>query len=194
MLSLTRPTEGRIRMYLGRACAWPCSYPHVGATLGDPPPGYVVDHHRLRLGAGPQVFDRAREALRGWAMFQIGWVEVRPRRSLIEEGTGVALLARGLGFWSLFACRIVRVIEECGPVESIGFAYGTLSGHVLAGEERFLVRWDRRRGDVWFDLRAVSRPARLAGRLGYPLIRRVQRRFAPDSLRTMARAIGGGTS
>jgi uncharacterized protein (UPF0548 family) len=193
MLSLTRPTEGRIRSYLDRANERPCSYPHVGATLGDPPPGYVVDHHRLRLGAGPHAFDRARAALRGWAMFRVGWVEVWPPRPPIEEGTAVAVLARGLGFWSLFACRIVRVIEGCGPVESFGFAYGTLPGHVLAGEERFLVRWDRRRGDVWYDLLALSRPARLAGRLGYPLVRRVQRRFAPDSLRAMARAIGGGT-
>src|SRR3954451_22988088 len=94
MLSLTRPTEARIRSYLQRRGGRPCSYPHVGATLGEPPPGYVVDHHRLRLGAGPHAFDRARAALRDWAMFRVGWAEVWPARPPIEAGTVVALLAR----------------------------------------------------------------------------------------------------
>jgi len=191
MLCLTRPTEGRIRSYLARRGGLPCSYPHVGATLRESPPGYVVDHHWLRLGAGPLAFDRARAALREWAMFRVGWAEVWPARPLIEEGTVVAVLVHGLGLYSLFACRIVRVIEEGGPVASSGFAYGTLPGHLLAGEERFLVQWDREEGSVWFDLLAVSRPSGPAGRLAYPLIRRVQRRFAPDALLAMARAVGG---
>lgn len=193
MLCLTRPTEGRIRSYLARRGDRPCSYPHVGATPGEPPPGYVVDHHRLRLGAGPLAFDRARAALRDWAMFRLGWAEVWPARPPIEPGTVVAVLARGLGLHALFACRIVRVIEQDGAVASLGFAYGTVPGHLLAGEERFLVQWDRDEGSVWYDLRAVSRPSGLTGRLAYPLVRRVQRRFAPDSLRAMARAVGGAT-
>ena len=137
------------------------------------------------------MFDRACAALRGWAMSRVGWVEIWPPESPLEEGTTVAVVARGLGLWSVSACRIVRVIAEHGPIESFGFAYGTLPGHVLSGEERFLVRWDRREGSVWYDLLAFSRPAHLVGRLGYPLVRRVQRRFAPDSLRAMARAVEG---
>jgi uncharacterized protein (UPF0548 family) len=194
MLSLIRPSEARIRQFLARRRGLPYSYPDVGSSLGKPPAGYVLDHHRVRLGEGLHVFERARAALRDGAMFRVGWVEARPSSSPIEEGTTIALLARGLGLWALFACRVVRVVEEHGPVESYGFAYGTLPGHALSGEERFTVRWDRAKGSVWYEVLAISRSSRLAWRLAYPLIRRIQRRFAPASLRAMACAIEGGES
>jgi len=156
VLSITRPSEARIGAFLDRRRAIPLSYPHVGCTHGEPPAGYVCDHNRVRLGEGEQVFHRAVAALRRWEMFRIGWVEVRPPGAPIAEGTTVATLARAQGVWALFACRIVRVIEEHGPVEAFGFAYGTLAGHILGGEERFLVQWDRAAGSVWYDLRALS--------------------------------------
>lgn len=192
VLSITRPSEARIAAFLDRQRERRLSYPHVGCTLGDPPAGYACDHNRVRLGEGEQVFHRAVAALRRWVMFGVGWVEIRPPDAPIAEGTTVAILGRALGVWSLFACRIVRVIEEHGPVETFGFAYGTLPGHMLSGEERFLVQWDRAEGSVWYDLRALSRPTRLAWRLGYPLVRRIQKRFAPQSLRAMARVVAGG--
>ncbi|HEX8204050.1 MAG TPA: DUF1990 domain-containing protein [Isosphaeraceae bacterium] len=192
MLSVTRPTESRIDAFLDRQRGLPLSYPDVGCTLGEPPAGYVLDQNQVRLGEGEPVYHRAVAALRRWAMFDVGWVEIRPPGAPIAEGTTVAILGRALGVWSLFACRIVRVIEEHGPVEAFGFANGTLPGHMLGGEERFLVQWDRREGSVWYDLRALSRPTRLGWRLGYPLVRRVQRRFAPESLRALARAVAGG--
>ncbi len=189
MLSLTRPSEARIRRFLEDQSGLPYSYSDVGASLGEPPVGYVLDHHRVKLGEGPLAFDRAGAALRGWEMFRVGWVEVWPPAAPLEEGTTVALLARMPGLWTLFACRIVAVIDEHGPVESYGFAYGTLPGHPLSGEERFTVRWDRADGDVRYDLLAISRPSRLAWRIGYPLVRLIQRRFAPRSLRAMTRAV-----
>ncbi len=192
MLSLTRPSEARIRRFLVEQRGLPYSYPDVGASLGNPPAGYVLDHNRVRIGEGPQVFERASAALRDWAMIRVGWVEVFPPGSPVEEGTTVALLACGFGLWSLFACRIVRVIEEHGPVESFGFAYGTLPGHALSGEEQFTIRWDRTEGSVWYDLLAISRPSSLAWRLVHPLVRRAQRRFAPASLQAMADALEGG--
>ena len=92
----------------------------------------------------------------------------------------------------MFACRVVQVVEERGPVEEYAFSYGTLPGHLLDGEERFAVRWDRRDDSVWYDLLAFSRPSSVVSQLAYPMIRRAQRRFAPDSLRAMARAVEGG--
>jgi uncharacterized protein (UPF0548 family) len=164
----------------------------VGSSLGEPPAGCVLDDHQVRLGAGRQVFERARAALRDWAMFRVGWVEVCPPCSPIEEGMTFALLARGLGVWALFGCRIVRVIEGHGPVELYGFASGTLPGHALSGEERFTIQWDRVEDSVWYDVLAISRPSHFVWRLGYPLLRRIQRRFAPASLRAMAHALEGG--
>ena len=71
-----------------------------------------------------------------------------------------------------------------------GFAYGTLPGHAESGEERFLVEWDRSDNAVWYDIVAFSRPKHPLARLGYPLTRRTQKRFARDSVAAMRRAIG----
>jgi uncharacterized protein (UPF0548 family) len=192
MLSPTRPTEVQLRDLLARSRELPLSYAEVGATAGTPPVGFVRDHHRVRLGQGPRAFDRACAALRGWAMFDLGWIGVWPPGIPIEKGAVVAVVAHGFGAWAAFTCRIVRAWEEHGPVESLGFAYGTLPGHLLVGEDRFEVGWDLRDGSVWYDVVADSRPAGLLGRAAHPLIRRVQRRFAPDSLRSMVRATGVG--
>ena len=82
------------------------------------------------------------------------------------------------------ACRIVYVVEE---QQRYGFAYGTLSEHAERGEERFTVEWKREEDTVWYDLLAFSKPGPMA-RLGYPLARRLQKRFAHDSKEAMKRA------
>jgi uncharacterized protein (UPF0548 family) len=92
--------------------------------------------------------------------------------------------------WWLNACRIVYAVDEMGPVCRFGFAYGTLPGHAESGEERFLVEWDRADDDVWYDIIAFSRPNHLLARLGYPLTRRTQKRFARDSAAAMRKAVG----
>jgi uncharacterized protein (UPF0548 family) len=61
----------------------------------------------------------------------------------------------------------------------------------VEGEERFLVEWTKADDAVAYDVTAWSRPRRLLVRLARPLARRVQRRFARDSLAAMARATGG---
>jgi uncharacterized protein (UPF0548 family) len=81
-------------------------------------------------------------------------------------------------------------VDEAGPVARFGFAYGTLPGHAESGEERFLVEWDRTGDAVRYDVLAFSRPRHPLARLGYPLTRRAQRRFARDSAAAMLRAAG----
>ena len=124
-------------------------------------------------------------------MSRIGWLEIWPRVAPVEDGQDVAVLARVMIFWWLFACRIVHEFEEPGEVESVGFAYGTLPGNLLDGEERFTISWDHRDDSVWYDLRAYSRPANLLGWLARPVIRYYQGRFAPHSLEAMERLAKG---
>ena len=144
-----------------------------------------------RIVEGGETFDRAVAALRAWKMFDVRWVRIFPPGAPIEAGTTVAVLARHYGLWSLNACRIVYLIEEeDSVVRRCGFAYGTLPGHVESGEERFTVEQRRDDGSVSYDLYAFSRPNNLLARAGYPLARRLQRRFARDSLRAMVRASG----
>lgn len=187
MLFLRKPAAGTIRAFLAAQARLDLTYAALGATTATPPAGYVVDHTRMRLGAGEKVFAAAKAALEGWQQFRLGWLEARPEDTPIREGQGVAILARSLGLWWLNACRIVAVVDEDGPVRRFGFAYGTLPDHAGSGEERFLVEWDRADDGVWYDILAFSRPRHVLARLGYPWVRQVQKRFGRESAAVMRR-------
>ena len=139
----------------------PFSYPEVGATRGNPPSGYTVDHNRVQLGFGKECYERAIGALRNWKQFDLGWVQMVPAGTPIEVGSVVAIFTRHFGFWSLNACRVVYVINEDGPIRKFGFAYGTLASHVERGEERFTIAWHNDDDSVWYDILAFSRPNKL---------------------------------
>jgi uncharacterized protein (UPF0548 family) len=160
----------------------------VGASRGRPPKGYTVDHNRVRLGAGPEAFERAVKAVRKWKMFAMPWVQLCWPDAPIEEGATVAVLVKHLGFWSLNAARIVYVLEENGEDKRFGFAYGTLLEHGERGEERFTVEFHAKDQSVWYDVMAFSQPNLLA-LLGYPLARYLQKRFARDSMLAMQKAV-----
>lgn len=189
MLFLRRPTAEAIRDFLATQARLDLTYSAVGATASIPPPGYVVDHTRIKLGEGEATFTAAKAALERWDHFRLGWVESCPPNIPIKVGQVVAVLARCLCFWCLNACRIVYIVDEDGPVKRFGFAYGTLPDHAESGEERFLVEWDRATGSVCYDIIAFSRPRHILVRLGYLWVRRVQKRFARDSAAAMLKVV-----
>jgi len=190
---LTRPTPAQVAAFVAAQRGEALSYAEVGATRGPAPRGYAVDHNRERLGSGPEAFGRAAAALQAWRMTDLGWCAVQPAGAPAAPGTDVAVVVRHYGFWSLNACRIVYVLdEEAGGRRRVGFAYGTLPDHGAMGEERFAVEWDRADDGVWYDLYALSRPGHPLMRLGLPLARRLQRRFARDSMRAMVAAVRDG--
>jgi uncharacterized protein (UPF0548 family) len=189
MVSLRRPSDTTVRDFLAAQAKLGFTYREVGATASLPPGGNVVDHTRIKLGEGEEVFTRARAALERWEQFHLGWVGTWPPDTPIRAGEVGAVVARRIGLWWLNACRIVYVVDEPGPVGRYGFAYGTLPDHAGAGEERFLVEWDRASGDVWYDVLAFSRPQWLLARLGYRYMRRLQKRFGRESAASMMRAV-----
>jgi uncharacterized protein (UPF0548 family) len=83
----------------------------------------------------------------------------------------------------------VYVVDEDGPFQRFGFAYGTLPEHAESGEERFTVKWHKADDAVWYDILTFSRPQQLLTRLGYPVARKLQKRFARDSAAAMRRAL-----
>ena len=188
-VSFQKPSADSIRQFRQTQATLDFSYSAVGATATVPPAGYVVDHTRIKLGAGSEVFEKAKAALCRWEHFNLGWVEAIPNSTPIEAGQVVAVLARVLGIWWLNACRIVYVVHEAAATTRFGFAYGTLPGHAESGEERFLVEWDRSNNEVCYDIVAFSKPNYFVTRLGYPLVRRFQKRFARDSAAAMMRAV-----
>ncbi|MCW5848759.1 MAG: DUF1990 family protein [Anaerolineae bacterium] len=64
-----------------------------------------------------------------------------------------------------------------------------MPGHVARGEERFVVEWQAETDRVYYDILAFSRPRSLLFKLGSPVTRLVQKRFASDSKQAMRRAV-----
>ena len=196
MFFLTRPSASRVAAFVASQHDAAFPYAEVGATRSERPPvGYTVDRNRARLGAGAEAFQRAVAALSQWRMLTHRWAFVAPPAAPIAPGTTVAVVVHHYGFWSLNACRIVYVLDEApdaAGVRRAGFAYGTLPQHGAVGEERFAVEWHAADDSVWFDLYAFSRPGNLLARLGYPLARRLQKRFARAAKQAMFHAVADG--
>jgi uncharacterized protein (UPF0548 family) len=180
MFFARRPSPEALARWLAEQAAAP-----VPPSLASA--GYTVDDHRVHLGDDRACFARARDALRRWDQFRLGWVDIVPRTPPVRVGITVGVLVRHLGFWSLNASRIVSVIDE---PDRFGFAYRTLADHAVDGDERFLVERGAD-GGVVYAVRARSRPRHVLAWLGYPFARLVQRRFARDSMRALAAAVTG---
>jgi uncharacterized protein (UPF0548 family) len=188
LFCLKEPSEEDLRRFISQQQDSPFSYAEVGASNINVPSGYNVDRNRVFLGRGEGTWRRATEAVREWQIFNIPWVRLYSPATPIEVGATVAVLVRHFGFHSLNAARIVYVVDEDGPVCRYGFAYGTLAEHAESGEERFTVEWDRSEDNVWYIILAFSRPHKTLARLGYPLSRMLQRRFAEASKAAMVAA------
>ena len=188
MLLFRQPKPETIRRFLSDQGELDFSYEGIGATASEPPDGYVVDHTRVKLGVGKEVFAAAKTALEGWQQFRIGWLGAWPATTPIRQGDVVALVARSIGLWWLNACRIVYLIDEKLEETKCGFAYGTLPDHAGSGEELFLIEMGGD-GSVWYDILAFSRPNHILARIGYPYVRRVQKRFGQHSAAAMQQAV-----
>jgi uncharacterized protein (UPF0548 family) len=188
MFLISRPTTNQIEHFLQEAATTLYSYAEVGASRQDSESiaSYNIDHNQIVIGNNEDDFERAKQAVREWKMFDFPWVDLCWPEITIEEDRTVAILIQHLGFYSLNAARIVYTIDES---DWFGFAYGTLEDHGESGEERFSVRLDRESGDVIYGLSAFSRPNHLLAHLAYPLTRMLQKSFAEDSKQAMLRAV-----
>lgn len=188
------PSPEQIRRFMREQERSPLSYREVGASRGTttPPPGYARNHARIRLGEGEAAYRRAVEAVREWKMYDMDWIRILPVPAPpIRVGETVGLRVRHYGFRSLNACRIVYVLDEQDEAgRRWGFGYGTLREHGERGEERFSVEWRRADDAVEYELFSFSRPGPLLSWIGYPFSRALQKRFARESVRAMARAVG----
>jgi len=205
MFILREPSDADIARFLLDQSNLPFSYADVGATRAPSaaPHGFTVDHNRIELGRGAEIFQRASEELKRWRQVDLGWVSIAPRGVKLEKGATVAVKAWGCGMWSLNACRVVYVVDEtqpgagatpvkrdeAEPITRFGFAYGTLPDHIERGEERFLIEWDPKGDSVWYDILAFSQPRHPLVKLGSPVARVMQKRFARDSLAAMKSAV-----
>ncbi|HLM62131.1 MAG TPA: DUF1990 domain-containing protein [Pyrinomonadaceae bacterium] len=190
MFTLFEPSDERIKEFLAQQRELPFSYREVGASQIEIPSGYPINHHRIQLGAGSDAFAAAKDAIRRWTMYKLGWTRLYPATTPIAAGEVVCVIVNHGFCWSLNPCRIVYVLEESEVIERFGFAFGTLPGHSEEGEERFTV--ERRSDDsVWFELLSFARAHHILARIGFPFVPLFQNKFARDSQRAMIGAIGG---
>ena len=156
------------------------SYPEVGASLGDLPPGYRHTVQERVVGRGSADFRRAADLLMTWELHRRAGLGVTaaPR---VAEGQDVELAVL-LGPVCIRAtCRVVAVVDE---PRRRGFSYGTVQGHPERGEALFVVEW-LPDDTVRLRLRAFSRPGLWWSRLGGPVTRRIQDVYVERYLRAL---------
>jgi uncharacterized protein (UPF0548 family) len=157
------------------------TYPEVGATAGALPEGYHHVRAERVVGEGRELFERCCEVVLTWGVQRgAGLVVEHPGRVRVGQDQRVGLPLGPLRLWA--PCRVVYVVEER---DRCGFAYGTLPGHPETGEESFVVSLEPS-GEVRFEIRAFSRPARWFSRLGAPVTARVQARVTRRYLDAVA--------
>jgi uncharacterized protein (UPF0548 family) len=190
MWSLLKPSPSLLARFVAQHQSADYSYDHVGRVADTHPSGFDRDMYREVIGHGAADFAHARALFNGWRQFPAPWTAIYPNTAAPRAGQTLAMVARAFGVWWTNACRVVYTIDE--PTR-YGFAYGTLLEHVECGEEQFLLEFAED-GAVWYDIRSFSRPRSWAVRIGYPLARRMQRRFARESIAAMRRQVAEGTA
>jgi len=187
MFFARRPSPEAIERFLRESRELPLSYPSPGILATGIARPHHLDEIVVPIGRGPRDLERACGALRSWAHFDLGWVELFPAPAPIDAGTTVAVLIRHLGFWSLNGCRVVYNLTADEGASRFGFAYGTLTNHAESGEELFEVFLDATSGSVMYRIRAISWPQAMLARVGRPIVRALQARFRTDSADAMRR-------
>ena len=194
MFRLREPSHVEIQRFLTAAATRPLSYSDVGIASRSDPAGYQLDKAEVLLGTGEAAFERAAMAVLSWKMLDLGWMKATPSAELVAPSVDVAVVVSHLGFWSLNGCRVVYMLSSEGGTERCGFAYGTLSDHAEEGEELFEVSLDRSTGEVFYRLRAASRPSALLARLGHPYTRLLQAKFRTESCRRMKQVMNDAST
>lgn len=160
------------------------SYEPVGAPAT--PAGWFDNRGGILLGHGEAVFHRAKDALRAWTMFDLGWVRAVPEvGAAISPGAVVAVATRTFGISTVNVAKVLSVWDE---PRRFAFSYGTTAHHVERGEETFSVTWHAD-GRVTYDVWSYSRAAHPLVWLVTPIARALQRRFIRESCARMARAL-----
>lgn len=160
----------------------PFTYAEVGATRAQMPTGYHVFELRRAIGAGRDLFDRGAEHILAFGIQRSLGLLRDADSETARAGTELTVRI-GFGPIGLIApCRVVHVLDE---PHRRGFAYGTLPGHPLIGEELFAVEYDPADDTVYGLITSFSRPGTWYVGAGRPVVRLVQRWFAHRYLRTL---------
>jgi len=157
-----------------------------GSEVWPAPAGRRAYQRSVLVGRGEECWSQARAALLSW--------EVKTRSGFaVEPASGSDAGVRdGADYWLVAAVGPLRIREPARVVgvvdrpDRCGFAYGTLEGHPVSGEEAFVLH----RGDdgvVRLTLRSVTDLGAGRGLVALPAVLVAQRWYR----RRYARALTG---
>lgn len=179
-ISTKKPTQSEVLEWASQSENLPFSYKAFDKVwFDDFPKNYSHDRNKILLGKGDTVFQRAKQAIINWEQFPSTWTKVYA--ATFQEKAVVTMVFRLFNIWWWNNCRIVRIINE---PDKFGMIYGTLNNHVESGEELFLIEMNAT-GEVWYHIKAFSRPRFWMARIAKPFARMYQRRFVKESFQTL---------
>lgn len=164
--------------------------------------GYYISNVSVHLGAGEATYLKAKESLRSWRHFQLGWASVDPSTPVKVQQRFLVRVNELLLTWLLQPLEINYVHDMQAPKGQsqkenkkgfFAFGSGTLKGHLLAGEERFSVKWEED-DSVWYEILSFSKPAAFLSMATYPYVQWKQRLFAKHSTGAMVAAVSHSSS
>ena len=155
------------------------TYDAVGATevgsaaWSTPAAGYRRVERSVVVGHGDADWQRCCDAILRWTVKTRSGFAVQPLTGTdvrARRGADYRVTPRGLGWLVEEPVRVVQVVSTDARC---GFAYGTLPGHPVSGEEAFIVSRDAF-GEVTFTLRSLTRRGDGAWGLLFPVLLVVQ--------------------
>lgn len=114
---------------------------------------YQVYERETLIGSGPELWREATDALMRWKIKTRSGFEIHPE-------SAVVLGARPNLSITVGPVSIKEPIEVCDVLVStdrVGFAYKTLPGHPIDGEEAFILQ--RRGEEIFLIVRSLSAPS-----------------------------------
>ncbi|SDU92028.1 Uncharacterized protein, UPF0548 family [Microlunatus sagamiharensis] len=142
----------------------------ASATWTARPPGLLRHESTVVVGHGPAAWDDAVNRVLRWGVKTASGFVVEPAGPVAEGDECRVTFPLG----PVWVVEPVRVVAVCREPDRVGFAYGTLAGHPVSGEEAFVVSRDPS-GTVRLTLRSLTRPAPSPWALAFPVLLVVQR-------------------
>ena len=143
--------------------------------------GYRRSEVSAVVGRGDAVWERVTRDVLRWRVKTASGFAV-DSTGPVSQGDRVVVTARLLKVTVVEPVEVVAVVKE---FDRVGFAYRTMPGHPVSGEEAFIVH--RRADEVGLTVRSLTRPApQQPWRALYPLLliaQRIARRRYLRSLR-----------
>ncbi|MFI1239804.1 DUF1990 family protein [Nocardia salmonicida] len=144
-------------------------------------PGFRRFDATVVIGYGEPTWAAASEAVMTWGIKRRSGFRVAPDVAVSTD----AKYRISAGWGPVSVHEPVRVVAVVDTETRCGFAYGTLPGHPVSGEEAFVVHRDSA-GTVSLTLRSLTRPAPTGPwRFAFPILLVAQRFYRRRYLRAL---------